>query len=186
MLVNDYIRTRLDEIKNLLTNNNYDGGNLLVQIESLPSVTLTSLPAGNNNIGDVDIVTMPSVTVNSLPAGTNNIGDVDVVTMPNVKPNALKIKAVNSYDVDATAVQILDASAQSGMVSVSVCNAGAENIYVYHTNSVTNLLFFKKLASGENWEFPLGYTNDATNDLYAIRASAQTDDNVVVTVWEEV
>jgi hypothetical protein len=35
---------------------------------------LSALPAGNNNIGNVDVVTLPS-----LPAGTNNIGDVDVV-----------------------------------------------------------------------------------------------------------
>ena len=36
-----------------------------------------ALPAGTNNIGDVDVLTLPA-----LPAGTNNIGDVDVLTMP--------------------------------------------------------------------------------------------------------
>lgn len=36
-----------------------------------------ALPAGNNNIGDVDIASLPT-----LPAGTNNIGDVDVLTLP--------------------------------------------------------------------------------------------------------
>lgn len=36
-----------------------------------------SLPAGDNNIGNVDVVTLPA-----LPAGNNNIGDVDVVTLP--------------------------------------------------------------------------------------------------------
>jgi hypothetical protein len=35
-----------------------------------------ALPAGNNNIGDVDIA--------SIAAGDNNIGNVDIVTMPNV------------------------------------------------------------------------------------------------------
>lgn len=34
-----------------------------------------ALPAGDNNIGNVDIVTLPS-----LPAGDNNIGDVDVAS----------------------------------------------------------------------------------------------------------
>lgn len=38
-----------------------------------------AIPAGTNNIGDVDVLTLPA-----LPAGTNNIGDVDVLTMPNV------------------------------------------------------------------------------------------------------
>lgn len=41
-------------------------------IDSLPA-----LPAGTNNIGDVDVLSLPA-----LPAGTNNIGDVDVLTMP--------------------------------------------------------------------------------------------------------
>lgn len=36
-----------------------------------------ALPAGDNNIGNVDVVTLPA-----LPAGTNNIGDVDVLTQP--------------------------------------------------------------------------------------------------------
>lgn len=36
-----------------------------------------ALPAGNNNIGDVDIASLPA-----LAAGTNNIGDVDVLTVP--------------------------------------------------------------------------------------------------------
>lgn len=36
-----------------------------------------ALPAGTNNIGDVDVLSLPSI-----PAGTNNIGDVDVLTMP--------------------------------------------------------------------------------------------------------
>lgn len=39
--------------------------------------TNVALPAGTNNIGDVDVLTLPSI-----PAGTNNIGDVDVLTMP--------------------------------------------------------------------------------------------------------
>ena len=37
---------------------------------------VASLPAGTNNIGDVDVLT--------IAAGDNNIGNVDIVTMPNV------------------------------------------------------------------------------------------------------
>jgi len=39
--------------------------------------SLPSLPAGDNNIGNVDVVSLPA-----LPAGDNNIGNVDVVTLP--------------------------------------------------------------------------------------------------------
>jgi hypothetical protein len=41
-----------------------------------------ALPAGTNNIGDVDVASLPA-----LPAGTNNIGDVDIASMPNVTLN---------------------------------------------------------------------------------------------------
>ncbi|MDB5199150.1 MAG: hypothetical protein JWO92_1113 [Chitinophagaceae bacterium] len=41
------------------------------------TVTINAIPAGTNNIGDVDVLTLPSI-----PAGTNNIGDVDVLTVP--------------------------------------------------------------------------------------------------------
>lgn len=36
----------------------------------------TAIPAGTNNIGDVDVLTLPA-----LPAGNNNIGDVDVASV---------------------------------------------------------------------------------------------------------
>lgn len=42
---------------------------------------MTSLPAGTNNIGDVDVLSLPA-----LPAGTNNIGDVDIVTINGQAP----------------------------------------------------------------------------------------------------
>lgn len=42
-----------------------------------------ALPAGTNNIGDVDVLTLPA-----LPAGTNNIGDVDVLTLPGAAHDA--------------------------------------------------------------------------------------------------
>jgi hypothetical protein len=60
-----------------------------------------SLPAGTNNIGDVDVVTLPA-----LAAGTNNIGDVDVLTMPPVKildaagTNQLVVEADGSINVN--------------------------------------------------------------------------------------
>lgn len=64
-----------------------------VDVLSLPSGTVagsSSLPAGTNNIGDVDVLTLPA-----LPAGTNNIGDVDVLTLP-----ALPAGTNNIGDVD--------------------------------------------------------------------------------------
>jgi hypothetical protein len=62
-------------------------------------LSLPSLPAGNNNIGDVDVVSLPS-----LPAGNNNIGDVDVVSLP-----ALPAGNNNIGDVDVVSLPPLPA-----------------------------------------------------------------------------
>lgn len=45
-------------------------------IGNVDVVTLPALPAGTNNIGDVGVLTLPA-----LPAGNNNIGDVDVASI---------------------------------------------------------------------------------------------------------
>jgi hypothetical protein len=56
---------------------------------------VAALPAGTNNIGDVDVLSLPAIPAgtnnigdvdiaSALPAGDNNIGNVDVVTMPTV------------------------------------------------------------------------------------------------------
>jgi hypothetical protein len=44
---------------------------------NIGNVDVASIAAGDNNIGNVDVVTLPA-----LPAGNNNIGDVDVATLP--------------------------------------------------------------------------------------------------------
>lgn len=55
---------------------------------SINTVVASALPAGNNNIGDVDLAS-------AIPAGTNNIGDVDVLTLP-----AIPAGSNNIGDVD--------------------------------------------------------------------------------------
>lgn len=69
-------------------------------------LSLPALPAGNNNIGDVDIASaLPAgdnnignvdiVTLPALAAGTNNIGDVDVLTLPAIPTGSNTIGGVN-------------------------------------------------------------------------------------------
>lgn len=112
---------------------------------------------------------------------------VAVATDANtVKPNALKVVSKTSYDVDAAAVQVFDASAAATAVAVAICNAGDEDIYLYYDNTAGPYVNFKKLSAGETWEYPLGYTSDTTNDVWAERASAQANDNVLTIVYGEV
>jgi len=130
-----------------------------------------------------------SVYILSGTSSINNFPSLVTASIQNtasVKPNALKILSWASYDVDAAAVQVVFANTNSNMTAVSIANAGDERIYLHKTSSVTSNSFLKALEYGETWDFPLGYTSDTTNDIYAIRASAQTNDNVVVTLWGEV
>ena len=53
----------------------FDDGTIASFASFVHVVALPSIPAGTNNIGDVDIAS-------ELPAGTKNIGDVDVLTLP--------------------------------------------------------------------------------------------------------
>lgn len=68
-------------------------------------LSLPALPAGNNNIGDVDVAT--------IAAGDNNIGNVDIVTMPTVTVNAHAVTNAGTFVTQEngallTAAQLLD------------------------------------------------------------------------------
>lgn len=100
-------------------------------------VNLTAaLPAGTNNIGDVDVLTLPALPAgtnnigdvdiaSALPAGDNNIGNVDVVTLP-----ALPAGTNNIGDVDVLSLPALPAGSNNiGDVDIaSALPAGTNNI----------------------------------------------------------
>ena len=62
----------------------------VVSVSSAVS-SLPTLPAGDNNIGNVDIVSLPA-----LAAGDNNIGNVDVVTLPAIPTGSNVIGKVDA------------------------------------------------------------------------------------------
>lgn len=70
-----------------------DGTGVIATVGAVTAIS-NALPAGDNNIGNVDIVSMPA-----LPAGNNNIGDVDVASLP-----ALPAGNNNIGDVDVVSL----------------------------------------------------------------------------------
>ena len=102
-----------------------------------------------------------------------------------VNPNFLVLDNNQVTSVDDAQQTIFTASSAADAVFLIVANCGDDEIYIYNTTSVTSTLFFKRIASGESWEFPLGTTPDDVNDLYAIRASAQGNNSVVVTWFKD-
>ena len=82
-------------------------------------ITLPSLPAGSNNIGDVDVLSLPA-----LPAGSNNIGDVDVLTLPSIPAGGNTIGSVGVTNLPAT----VDTNAGAAGASTPRVAVAATNI----------------------------------------------------------
>jgi len=106
-----------------------------------------------------------------------------------VNPNYLVFNATTTISaLGATAAIIFDASSESTpdnqlATFIIISNCGDDEIYIYNTSSAGPTVFFKRIASGESWEFPLGYTSGTANDLYAERASGTGD--VIVTTYKD-
>jgi len=97
--------------------------------------TLPSLPAGTNNIGDVDVLTLPAGTVagsSSLPAGTNNIGDVDILSIAAGDNNIGNVDVVTLPSLPAGSNAIGKLTANSGVdigdVDVTSIAAGENHL----------------------------------------------------------
>jgi hypothetical protein len=114
-----------------------NGGSLTVD----GSVSLAAaIPAGTNNIGDVDILSIAAgdnnignVDIASIAAGDNNIGNVDIVTMPNVTLAA----GTNTNEVVGDAAH--DAAAAGNPVLVAARANANEPTAVSADGDVTHL-----------------------------------------------
>jgi hypothetical protein len=95
------------------------GGAALVDIAS-------AIPAGTNNIGDVDVLSLPAI-----PAGTNNIGDVDVLTLPAIPAGTNNIGDVDVLTIAAGTNQIGDVGVKprtsGGLTKFHLVAAGSTN-----------------------------------------------------------
>lgn len=103
-------------------------------------LTLPALPAGTNNIGDVDVLSIAAgdnnignvdvVTLPALAAGTNNIGDVDVLTIAAGENHIGKVSTPDdvidvTFTLDTSAYADGDVLADTQSVaSVARVNAG--------------------------------------------------------------
>jgi hypothetical protein len=88
-------------------------------IGEIDVVSLPSIPAGTNNIGDVDVLTLPPI-----PAGTNNIGDVDVLSLPSI-PTGANVIGFVAIDQTTPGTTNLVALAENQSVNVAQMNGVA-------------------------------------------------------------
>ena len=126
-----------------------------VDVASLPA-----LPAGTNNIGDVDVVTLPS-----LPAGTNNIGDVDVASLPALPAGTNMIGRV-AASLDLGNVLNGTAAAVIGRVTTIVTTASANTLHTPGSGKKARVLamLITPLGTANSAYVFLGTTNDKLGD----------------------
>jgi hypothetical protein len=132
-----------------------------------------ALPAGTNNIGDVDVL--------SIAAGDNNIGNVDVVTINSVAP------AFGSGAVGATVMRVALATDSPGVTTLGTATA-ANSVPVipasdWGPSATAGYSIFRSLDLDETEEevkatagvlYKLRITNNATSKRYVKLYNATT------------
>lgn len=103
-------------------------------------VTVTSIAAGTNNIGDVDVAT--------IAAGDNNIGNVDVVTLPSVTIGTFPDnEPINVAQMGGLAVSPCMKAAISS-VPIDTASAGNVQLVAISGSTVIYGCGFSFMASG--------------------------------------
>jgi len=114
--------------------------NGVVSVSSAVS-SLPSLPAGDNNIGNVDVVTLPA-----LPAGDNNIGNVDIVTLPALVEGSAVIGKVLS-----TNYGLIGGVAHKDPIRLGYSGDKSEQVSDLSADAGTNTLNGATVPAGEIW-----------------------------------
>ena len=117
-------------VKYQVVKNAFGANDSITQVSTsdpLPTVQTGALPAGDNNVGNVDIVTMPNVT---LAAGTNTnevVGDVahDVAISGNPVTVGARASAAAPTDVDADNDAVRLWALRNGALATNITAAGA-------------------------------------------------------------
>ena len=161
-------------------------GTVSASTQRVVLATDVALPAGTNNIGDVDVLTLPAipagnnnigdVDVASIAAGNNNIGDVDVASLPNegqqTMANSISVaiasdQAAYYFSTVLTNVNtVYDASptsATSGAFTVTPYRKFMLSYEVVKSaGTPTDIQFFVDYNNGATW---VQYRNDFWGQL---------------------
>ena len=106
-----------------------------------------------------------NVTVNTaLPAGTNNIGDVDVLTLPDVAIKTYSSSSVTSVVSAAVSTSILASNANRRMAIM--VNDTDKNVYVKLGATASTTSFSYKLTPGQTLELPIPVYTGAIDAIW--------------------
>lgn len=131
---------------------------------TVSSIT-NALPAGNNNIGDVDIAS-------ALPAGTNTIGKVDVNTLSPVDFARLDYTAVPGGVLTSAYTQ-LKASLAAAVKEVEIFDSSGQTLFFAVGAAASEVDKFYIIPGG-NGRFPITIAAASRVAIKAVSATANT------------
>lgn len=136
-----------------------NGTGVIATVGAVTAIT-NALPAGTNNIGDVDVLSLPA-----LAAGTNNIGDVDVLTVPT-DPFGANADAASATGSISAKLRFI---AATGIPITGTVTVGA------HAVTASGAAAHDAAASGLGPVLVGGYANaaapaDVSTDVDSVRA----------------
>jgi len=131
---------------------------------SLPSGAATESTLSALN-GKVTSCNTGAVTVSTaLPAGTNNIGDVDIASLPAVVAATYSTSTVTSVTSAATSTSILATNANRRMAIL--VNDSDKNAYVKLGATASTTSFSYKLTPGQTLELPIPLYTGAIDAIW--------------------
>ena len=131
---------------------------------SLPTGAATETTLSTLN-GKVTACNTGAVTISTaLPAGTNNIGDVDVLTLPDVALKNYSTSAVTSVVSAATSTSILASNVNRRMAIM--VNDTDRNTYVKLGAAASTTSFSYKLSPGQILELPIPIYTGAIDAIW--------------------
>lgn len=165
----DAIETAVESIaaEDFATETTLAALNAKVTAVNTDAVTISAaLPAGNNNIGDVDVASLPSI-----PAGTNNIGDVDVLTLPSIPAGTNNIGDVDvvslptagtatSSNVSGSASNVTLLSSNASRKGATIFNDSSSILYVKLGTTASTTSYTVQLPQNAYYEVPYSYTGN--------------------------
>jgi hypothetical protein len=131
---------------------------------SLPTGAATESTLSTIN-GKVTACNTGAVTISTaLPAGTNNIGDVDVLTLPDAALKTYSSSSVTSVTSAAVSTSILASNANRRMAIM--VNDADKNAYVKLGATASTTSFSYKLAPGQTLELPVPVYTGAIDAIW--------------------
>jgi len=171
----------LDGVEGILTTIDADTGNISTKIDTIAG-------AVSGTEVQVDVLTLPNVTIGAaIPAGTNNIGDVDIASIAAgtnnigvVTPHALKTNIVNGVD-SSTGTSDVEVIAAQGVgvkmyiTTISIANSSSTVSTVVEIKDDTTVIWrtMAPKEGGSNLVFdpPLAVSANKPLNMAALSAA---------------